>query len=92
MVKSTGIVRKVDELGRVVIPNELRRTMEIAEGTPLEIYTDGDNIILKKYAPGCTFCGEIKDNMINHGGKIICPDCIKQLQKQALLDQATSRR
>ncbi|MGB4041206.1 MAG: AbrB/MazE/SpoVT family DNA-binding domain-containing protein, partial [Bacillota bacterium] len=57
-MKSTGIVRKVDELGRVVIPIELRRTMQIAEKDPLEIYVDGEKIILKKYEPACIFCGD----------------------------------
>jgi transcriptional pleiotropic regulator of transition state genes len=55
-MKSTGIVRKVDELGRIVIPKELRRTMNIKEGDPLEIYTEGEQIILKKYAPVCLKC------------------------------------
>jgi len=50
-MKSTGIVRKVDELGRIVIPMELRRTLDIAEKDPLEIYTDGDRIVLRKYEP-----------------------------------------
>ena len=56
-MKSTGIVRPVDQLGRVVIPKELRRTMNITNDTPMEVYTDGDTIILKKYAPGCSICG-----------------------------------
>lgn len=91
MMKSLGIVRKVDELGRIVIPKELRRTMEIEEGTPLEIYVDGDNIILKKYAPGCTLCSNM-DRLVFVGGKPVCVPCIIALQKQALLDQAATRR
>lgn len=57
-MKATGIVRKIDELGRVVLPKELRRTMEILEGTPMEIFVEGEQIILKKYEPACIFCGD----------------------------------
>jgi len=79
-MKSTGIVRKVDELGRVVIPKELRDTMDITEGTPLEIYVEGSTIILKKYEPGCVFCNNVKD-VIDFKGKNICPDCIIEIRK-----------
>lgn len=58
-MKATGIVRKVDELGRIVLPKELRRTLGIGEKDPMEIYTDGKGIILRKYAPGCAFCGSM---------------------------------
>lgn len=78
-MKSTGIVRKVDELGRVVIPIELRRTLEIGEKDPLEIYVDGSTIILKKYEPACIFCGDAKD-IINYKGKNICTNCMKELR------------
>ncbi|MDU4598243.1 MAG: AbrB/MazE/SpoVT family DNA-binding domain-containing protein [Clostridium sporogenes] len=79
-MKSTGIVRKVDELGRIVIPKELRRTLNIEEGDGLEIYTEGEQIILKKYAPACIFCGEAKE-VINFKGKNICKTCLKELVK-----------
>lgn len=79
-MKSTGIVRKVDELGRVVIPIELRRTLEIAEKDALEIYVDGEQIILKKYAPACIFCGQAKDVEV-FKGKNICPACLEELKK-----------
>ena len=59
-MKSTGIVRKVDELGRVVLPIELRRTLDIAEKDALEIYVDESSIILKKYEPACIFCDNAK--------------------------------
>lgn len=78
-VKSTGIVRKVDELGRIVIPKELRKNLEIDEKDPLEIYVDGDIIILKKYEPFCTFCGG-SHNVFTFSGKNICQDCAKKLQ------------
>ncbi len=77
-MKSTGIVRKVDELGRVVIPIELRRTLDIAEKDALEIYVEGEQIILKKYAPACIFCGQAK-NIVQFKNKNICPTCMKEL-------------
>lgn len=67
-MKSTGIVRKVDELGRIVLPIELRRTLDIDVKDSLEIYVDGSQIILKKYEPACVFCGNAKD-VINFKGK-----------------------
>ncbi len=79
-MKSTGIVRKVDELGRIVLPIELRRTLDIAERDPLEIYVDGESIILKKYQQSCIFCGE-SSNISNFKGKNICTACMEQLQK-----------
>ncbi|APH23401.1 AbrB family transcriptional regulator [Clostridium botulinum] len=79
-MKSTGIIRKVDELGRIVIPKELRRTLNIEEGDGLEIYTEGEQIILKKYEPCCIFCGEAKE-VINFKGKNICKICLKELGK-----------
>ena len=78
-MKSTGIVRKVDELGRVVIPIELRRTLNIGEKDALEIYVDGPQIILKKYEPACIFCGQAKD-IHNFKGKNICPSCVEELK------------
>jgi transcriptional pleiotropic regulator of transition state genes len=78
IVKSTGIVRRVDELGRIVLPIELRRTLEIAEKDALEIYVDGESVILKKYQPACIFCSNAKD-VVNYKGKNICPACLKEL-------------
>lgn len=91
-MRSTGITRPCDQLGRIVIPKELRRTMQIEEGTPLEIFVDGDKIVLKKYEPACAFCGEVKDDMIIQSGKYVCPECIANLNKQVVLNKATSRR
>ena len=79
-MKSTGIVRKVDELGRIVLPIELRRTMDIAEKDAIEIYVDGASIILRKYEPTCIFCGDAK-NVINYRGKNHCPNCLKEMKK-----------
>ena len=82
-MKSTGIVRKVDELGRVVIPIELRRTMDIEEKDALEIYVDGDKIILRKYEPACVFCGNAKD-VENFRGKNVCKECLATMQSRAI--------
>ena len=79
-MKSTGIVRKVDELGRIVLPIELRRTLEIAERDSLEIYVEGSTIILKKYEPTCIFCGDAKD-VINYKGRNICRTCLDEMKK-----------
>ena len=79
-MKCTGIVRKLDELGRVVLPIELRRTLDIAEKDALEIYVDGASIILKKYEPACIFCGDAKDVLI-YKGKNICPECMAELKR-----------
>ncbi len=80
MKKATGIVRKVDELGRIVLPIELRRTLNIDIKDPLEIYVDGDSIVLKKYQPACVFCGGSED-IRQIKGKNICANCVKELQK-----------
>ena len=77
-MKSTGIVRRVDELGRVVIPIELRNKFGIAEKDPIEIYVDGSSIILKKYEPNCIFCGSSK-KLIDYKGKLVCGKCAKQI-------------
>ena len=79
-MKSTGIVRQVDELGRIVIPKELRRNLEIKPKEPLEIFVDEDMIILKKYVPACIFCGQTKD-IVPFKNKNICPACKEELTK-----------
>jgi transcriptional pleiotropic regulator of transition state genes len=78
MMKSKGIVRKVDELGRVVIPIELRRTLGIGEKDALEIYVDGERIMLKKYEPACIFTGNA-ENLIYYRGKMISKECLAEL-------------
>lgn len=80
-MKSTGIVRKVDELGRIVLPIELRRTLGIEEKDSIEIFVDGESIILRKYQPACIFCDNAKD-IINYKGKNICPDCIRAMNEK----------
>jgi len=74
-------VRKVDELGRIVLPIELRRTLDIAEKDALEIYVEGSSIILRKYRPSCIFCDSSKD-ITMFKGKNICPKCLRELQNQ----------
>ncbi|KJS18805.1 MAG: AbrB family transcriptional regulator [Peptococcaceae bacterium BICA1-8] len=81
-MKSTGIVRKVDELGRVVIPIELRRTLGIDEKDALEIYVDNEKIILKKYEPACVFCGNA-DNVQTYKGKLVCSECAHAMAANA---------
>ena len=71
-MKATGIVRKVDELGRIVLPIELRRTLNIHHEDPIEIFVDGEYIMLKKYEPACIFCGNAKDVVTIHGKKCVC--------------------
>jgi len=83
MLKSTGVVRKVDELGRIVIPIELRRTMGIEEKDSLEIYVDNEKIILKKYEPACIFCGNAEE-VVNWKGKNLCKNCMTELTKQII--------
>ena len=82
-MKSTGIVRKVDELGRIVLPIELRRTLDIAEKDCLEIYMDGESIVLKKYQPACIFCDEADGITVFHR-KNICAGCMKALREGKL--------
>ena len=81
MMKSTGVVWKVVELGRIVIPIELRRTMGIEEKDALEIYVDNEKIILRKYEPACIFCGNAEE-VLNYKGKNICRSCLTELGKQ----------
>ena len=77
-MKSTGVVRRVDELGRIVIPIELRNKLGIVEKDPLEIYVEGSNIVLKKFETNCVFCGSSK-KLVEYQDKLICNKCIKKL-------------
>lgn len=79
-MKATGIIRRVDELGRVVIPIELRNKFGITEKDPMEIYVDGSSIILKKYEPNCIFCGNSR-KLIEFEGKPICKKCAENILK-----------
>ena len=77
-MKSTGIIRKVDELGRVVIPIEIRNQFDISEKDPIEIYVSGSSIVLKKLEENCIFCDNT-DNLIEYNIKLICKNCLKKL-------------
>ncbi len=77
-MKSTGMVRRVDELGRVVVPKEIRKKLNIDERDPLEIYVDGRSIVLKKVEHTCVFCGNDK-NLIKYKDKLICQNCLNEL-------------
>ena len=78
-MKSTGVVRKIDELGRIVLPIEIRRTLEINRGDSVEIFVDSEKIMLKKYMPSCIFCGNA-DNVVTVKGKLVCKDCLKEIK------------
>ena len=79
-MKSTGIIRKVDELGRIVLPIELRRTLDIAERDELEIYMDNDRIVLQKFEPSCVFCAS-SHGLASYRGKNVCRECIRNMNK-----------
>ncbi len=79
-MKSTGIVRKLDNLGRVVIPIELRKTFGIAINDTLEIFTEGDKIIMKKYHPACVFCSDARGVRL-FKEKLVCEKCVRELTK-----------
>lgn len=81
-MKSTGIVRKVDNLGRIVLPSELRKTLNIKIKDPLEIYVSGDSIVLRKYLPCCVFCGDEED-IKPFKNKYICKNCAKSLNRKS---------
>lgn len=80
-MKSTGIVRRVDELGRIVLPIELRKVLEIEPKDSLEIFVDANTIILKKYEPQCIFCGRA-DNVRTYRGRNICNNCITEIANE----------
>lgn len=84
-MKTTGIIRRLDELGRVVIPMEIRKKLEIEQKDPVEIYLDGNSIVLKKHEIGCIFCNNSKD--LNHfQDKFICKKCLNKLHNMMLED------
>ncbi len=79
-MKSTGMIRKLDNLGRIVLPVELRRTLDLGIHDTLEILVDDDKIILKKYHPACIFCGDARD-VVSFGGKLVCRHCLENLKE-----------
>ena len=81
-MKSTGVVRKIDELGRIVLPSELRRVFGIREGEELEISVEGERVILQKRDDVCLFCGA-EDPAVQYRGRRVCQDCAAELGRQA---------
>lgn len=79
-MKSTGTVRRIDKFGRLVLPIELRRIMDVDEGDALEIFTEGNHVILKKYEPYCIFCGSM-DSLFQYKGRNVCAACAAKLEK-----------
>ena len=77
-MKSTGIIRKVDELGRIVLPIELRRTLDIEVRDEMEIFIDDGKIVLQKFEPTCTFCGSSRC-LMTFCGKNVCHECQEKL-------------
>lgn len=80
-MKATGIVRRIDELGRVVLPIELRRTMHLEVRDPVEIFMEGESIVLRKYEASCLFCGG-GHQLTTFRGKQICGECLRQLKEK----------
>lgn len=81
-MKPVGIVRKVDQLGRIVLPKSLRKRYLMNEGDPVEILVQGDHIILERYKPKCVFCSN-QENVVEYNSRYICNDCLVDM-KQAI--------
>ena len=79
-MKATGMIRQLDPLGRVVLPIELRRTLDIGPKDMLEIFVEGTSVILHKYEPDCLFCGSSRD-LISYKDKMICVRCLKEMKQ-----------
>ena len=79
-MKATGIVRKLDQLGRIVIPKELRSTFDLKETDPIEIFVEGEDIVLRKYQPACIFCNEATD-VVQFENKNVCKKCLAKIKK-----------
>jgi len=82
LIKATGVVRKIDILGRVVIPKELRITMGMKDNDPVEFFVADDQVILKKYEPGCIFCGNM-DRVNRHKGHNVCTRCMREMSRKS---------
>lgn len=80
-MKSTGVVRRIDELGRIVLPIEIRRSLDINVKDPVEIFIDNERIVLQKYSPSCIFCGDA-DNIVFFNGKRICAKCLEEIKNK----------
>ena len=79
-MKSTGVVRKIDNAGRFVVPKEICRLLDIKAQDNLEIFIDGERIVLQKYQPACIFCNEV-DDVVYFNGKRVCGTCVEKMKK-----------
>ncbi len=79
-MKSTGMIRKLDDLGRIVLPSELRKNLGLENQDELEIFIEGECIILQKFAPSCVFCG-CGENLVRYYDKNLCETCISAIRK-----------
>lgn len=77
-MKSVGIVRKIDNLGRLCLPVEIRRILGLKLNSPMEFYMDGENVVIRKYDPSCVFCGGV-EHTVKFGEKLICPKCLNSI-------------
>ncbi|MGA8944135.1 MAG: AbrB/MazE/SpoVT family DNA-binding domain-containing protein [Thermoactinomyces sp.] len=82
-MKGTGIVRKVDHLGRIVLPKGLRDLLDIQPSDGVEVFVDDQYIVLKKYAPSCIFCGSM-DEVVYYRGKTVCKECVEEIAKEIM--------
>ena len=80
-MKSTGMVRKIDDLGRIVLPAEIRKVLDIQLRDSVEIFTEGEQINLQKYRPSCIFCNRV-DQVVYFQEKRVCTECIAKLKNQ----------
>ena len=80
-MKSTGVIRRVDELGRIVVPKEIRKKLGIGTDDPVEIYVEGEQIILKRYVEACIFCGK-SENICKFMDRPVCSECISALKEK----------
>lgn len=81
LMKATGIVRKLDCLGRIVLPKELRDANKLVEGSPMEVFVEGDDIIIRPYHPNCLFCGGTED-IVQFQEKNICRSCLNRMKAE----------
>ena len=79
-MKTTGILKRIDELGRIVVPKKIAKGLDIKAGDELEVFVDGDKIILKKFQSGCVFCDSV-EHLKDHKGKLVCEDCIAEMNR-----------
>lgn len=80
-MKENGLVREVDDMGRIVLPKELLKYLNMENVKAVQIFVENNSIVLKKYNPGCIFCNNV-DNTIRYKGQYICKDCLKDMEER----------